>query len=671
MARITKKTQARVAREQKAFLRPPASSGGKTRDSYQNFGLNLGMGTNNALAGSTYGFNPITRNRQLLEWIHRGSWLGGMVVDLVADDMVRAGIDITCDADPKDIEGVQNDLQRMGAWDGVRDTVAWSRLYGGSIGVIMIDGQDYSTPLDPDRIGKGQFRGVYAIDRWMVDPSLNDLVAEAGPYFGMPKFYRVTSDVPGLRMKQIHYTRIIRFDGVRLPYWQRVSENLWGISVIERLYDRMVAFDSATQGASQLAYKSFIRTVKIEGLRELIAAGGDALNALVASIEFMRQFQGIEGVTLLDGKDEFIPNTGGNMTGMSEIILQLGQQISGATQIPLVRLFGQSPAGLNSTGESDLRTYYDGIAQQQTRYLLMPMTVMVRAAALSGGWKIPDDYQVVFRPLWQLSEEQKSEVANRDTTTISQAEERGLISQQTAMKELKQQSKVTGRFTNITDEEIEEASEDLPPRGEEAIAQETDAMKDRAETIGNKADDESRNDPKDMTSRDSEYRKRIRFYRAKWGAQHIPVRDALPVSEVCGLPIAIETVRGSIRRGVGENGPWESVMPADYGYIRRAPSAEGPTEWLDCFVGPVRSVDCPVHVIDGYTPLGEFDEHKVMLGFESAQDALTCYHSAYNDGRRAGAVTTMSSPELQAWYQTGDVNLPLGEKNLRLHANGA
>lgn len=659
-ARITKRTQAKVAREQKAFLRPPGSR--RTTDSFQNFAINLGMGTNNALSASTYGFNPITRNRQLLEWIHRGSWLGGMVVDVVADDMTRSGIDIVCDAAPEDVEGVQQDLIRTGTWDGVRDTVMNSRLYGGSIGVIMIDGQDPETPLDPDRIGKNQFRGVYSLDRWMVEPSLNDLVAEMGPYFGLPKFYTVTSDVPGLRMRRVHYTRVIRMEGIRLPYWQRVSENLWGISVIERLYDRMVAFDSATQGASQLAYKSFIRTIKVKGLREIIGVGGPAYQALVASIEFMRQFQGIEGVTMLDGDDEFVPHTGGNMTGMSEIILQLGQQIAGATQIPLVRLFGQSPAGLNSTGESDLRTYYDGIAQQQAKTLLVPMNVIVRAAALSGGWKIPDDYQVVFRPLWQLSEEQKSEVANRDTQTVSQAEERGLISQQTAMKELKQQSKVTGRFTNITDEEIRDASDELPPRGEEAIQQDL-----QSQGLGGEEDGDESDGARAMAVNGKSDRT---LPRGKGFKDSARVRDLLPVSEICGLPIAVECLRGTIRRGQSADGQqWSVVMPADCGYIRRAPSAEGPTEWLDCFVGPIRDRDMPAHVIDGYDPLGDFDEHKVMLGFESAKDALKCYHDAYGDGRRAGGITTMSAEQLRQWYTTGDVTRPLGTRNLRLAAN--
>ena len=56
----------------------PALAPVATLDSFINFQHKLGVGADNALSTASYGFNPITRNRNLLEWIHRGSWLGGV-----------------------------------------------------------------------------------------------------------------------------------------------------------------------------------------------------------------------------------------------------------------------------------------------------------------------------------------------------------------------------------------------------------------------------------------------------------------------------------------------------------------------------------------------------------------------------------------------------------------
>ncbi len=199
----------------------------------------------------------------------------------------------------------------------------------------------------------------------MLQPSLNDLVTELGPHFGKPRFYDTIIDAnAGLPRMRIHYSRVLRFEGVKLPYWQRISENLWGLSVIERLWDRLIAFDSVTQGTAQLVFKAYLRTYKVKGLREIIAAGGKAMAGLVKQIDMIRQFQSNEGLTLMDAEDEFEAHQF-TFAGLPDVMLQFGQQIAGAIETPLVRLFGMSPAGLNSTGESDLAIYDDTVKRKQ------------------------------------------------------------------------------------------------------------------------------------------------------------------------------------------------------------------------------------------------------------------------------------------------------------------
>jgi len=457
MSKVSIRKPARTAKAQDAALRAKYA---KTADSLLNFAANLGIGLNNQLSASTYGFNPITRVRTLLEWIHRGSWLGGVAIDVVAEDMTRAGVDIRGNVEPEDIEHLERAATSYDIWNAVCDTVKWANLYGGCLAVMLIDGQKMETPLKLETVGKGQFKGLLVLDRWMVEPSLNDLVTDMGPSLGLPRFYNVTADAPALPRMKIHYSRCLRLEGIRLPYYQRMMENLWGISVIERLYDRMVAFDSATTGAAQLCYKAYLRTYRMKGLREIIAAGGDAMNNMVAYVDFMRQQQSIEGVTLLDMEDEVAAMTQPSFSGLSDALINFGQQLSGALQIPLVRLFGQSPAGLNATGESDLRMYYDNINAKQRRNLLVPMTRIYRAMAQSEGIKLPEGFTLDFRSLWVLSDQDKATIATADSGAVNTTFNSGIISPRTALQELKQLSKTTGRFTNITKQDIDAASDE-------------------------------------------------------------------------------------------------------------------------------------------------------------------------------------------------------------------
>ena len=446
----------------------PTGLSGVTADSFVNFAFKMGVGADNPLTSSSYGFNPITRIRTQLEWIHRGSWLGGVAVDLVADDMTRGGVDLHGSLKPDEMSAIEEAAVSFGVWNSMNEAIKWARLYGGAIAVMMIDGQAMDTPLRLETVGKNQFKGLLVLDRWMVEPSLNNLVTDYGPDVGLPKFYTITGDAPALPWMKIHYSRCIRLIGVQLPYWQRVQENLWGLSVIERLYDRMVAFDSATTGAAQLVYKSYLRTYKIQGMREVIAAGGDALSGLVQYVDTMRRFQGIEGITLLDSEDDLAVTGHAAFGGLSDVLTQFGQQLSGALQIPLVRLFGQSPSGFSS-GETDMIMYYDSIKQQQEKILRVGITRIYRAIAQSEGIQLPEGFKIDFRHLKQLGEKEKSEISTATTNAISAAHESGLISSKVAMQELRQSSHITGIFTNITDEDIEAAEDDPVPEAEEAI----------------------------------------------------------------------------------------------------------------------------------------------------------------------------------------------------------
>ncbi|MDG7050732.1 MAG: DUF1073 domain-containing protein [Nitrososphaerota archaeon] len=438
----------------------------KTTDSFQNFEQNLGLGANNAMSSSSYGFNPITRNRTLLEWIYRGSWLGGVAVDVKADDMTRGGVDIIGEMEPDNVQAIEEESVNLNIFGKINEASKWGSLYGGAVAVILIDGQDVSTALREDTVKKDQFKGLLVMDRWMVQPSLENLVTDLGPHLGEPKYYRVTAMAPALVNQNIHYSRIIRFEGVKLPYWQRVMENLWGLSVLERMYDRMIAFDSATTGAAQLVYKSYLRNYKIKGLRQVVATGGDALAGLTQYVEMMRRFQGIEGMTLIDGDDEFASESHGAFGGLSDILMRFMEQCAGAIQIPLVRLFGQSPSGF-STGDTDLRNYYDEVKQLQERDLKVGVTKIYKIMALSLGLEIPKGFGINFRSLWQLSDPEKSDIASKNVDTVSRANEAGIIGNKTSLQELKQQSKITGIFTNITEEDIEAAENEPPPLPED------------------------------------------------------------------------------------------------------------------------------------------------------------------------------------------------------------
>jgi phage-related protein (TIGR01555 family) len=636
-----------------------------TLDSFQNFAMSLGMGTDNQLSASTYGFNPITRQRVLLEWIHRSSWLGGVAVDVVAEDMTRGGITIKTTMPPEEIEDLQQALVRRNVWTDTAETIKYGRLYGGAIGVIMIDGQDFETPLDPSRVADGQFKGILPLDRWQVDAQFSEghVIDELGPDIGLPKYYKVVAEAPGIPRVKIHHSRVLRSVGIKLPYWQAMQENMWGLSIYERLYDRLIAFDAATQGAAQLIGKMYTRIYQIDGLREIMAMGGKPMQGLLAQVDWMRRMQTNEGITLIDAKDNFIPHQQTVSSGITDALVQFGQQLSGALQIPLIRLFGQSPTGLNSSGESDLRTYYDNVRRCQERDLRQFLTKVVILTALSEGIPLPEKWTFDFNSLWEMTDAEKAGIASQVTDTALKGFESGVVDRGTALKEMRERGRIVGAWTNVTDQMIEEAEMEPPPASAEAKAQamEEEAMMAEA-TGGPEAGEkpESGGSTGDRAYRLSELTAgHGRAIRAMTARDALSVRDGMTMSEFQGIPVVIECEKGQKR---WPDGPF---WPSDYGYIRGTSSAEGEDEQCDIFVGPHHeSPKC--FVFSHFDDHGQFEELKVMLGYQDVSQAKSDYRKAYGRPARGG-VRGMPVKELLGFLETADVTKPLA-RNYNLDA---
>lgn len=435
-----------------------------TVDSFQNVNQRIGRGAGTPMDSASYNFSYIGRNRTILEAAYRTSWIVGKAVDAPAEDMTKAGIVLHSNMKPEDEAAVYAAYRDLLIGQEIANAIRWSRLYGGAIAVMMIDGQDMSTPLRLDTITQGKFKGLWVLDRWVAQPDMSRIIKTLGPDFGLPEYYFVGSDqAQGITdRKEIHYSRVLRFTGIPLPYYQRSQEMLWGESVVERIWDRILAFDSTTSGAAQLVFKAHLRTIRVKGYRSAVAAGGPFFEGVMAQFENMRMFQNIEGLTVLDAEDEFETHSY-NFAGIDDVLTQMGNQICGGLEIPRVRMFGESPGGLGSNGDGELRTYYDETGKKQETHLRRPTGLVLDVLCRSvTGKPPPPGFTFGFAPLWQMSDKEKAEIAKTTGEAVSGAYGQSLLTQKAGMQELKNSSRITGIFSNITDQDIAAAEDVIP-----------------------------------------------------------------------------------------------------------------------------------------------------------------------------------------------------------------
>lgn len=118
-----------------------------------------------------------------------------------------------------------------------------------------------------------------------------------------------------------------------------------------------------------------------------------------------------------------------------------------------------------------------------------------------------------------------------------------------------------------------------------------------------------------------------------------------------GYDITIEQPKGSVRRGTDADGKqWEQTMNNTYGYIRGTEGVDG--DHIDIFLSD-NPTEGNVYVVDQVNPDGSFDEHKVMYGFQSADDARAAYLSNYKEGWKGlGTITEVSKDEFKKWVNS-------------------
>ena len=423
------------------------------RDGYTNEAAFLGESSPLVTSG-TFQRSFLTQNVELLTTAYRESWLAMRIIDMPCEDMTRSWYRLATEMDEDDLRK----LKRLDAKHSVKQEIAnairWARLYGGSIAVMAIrdQGDQLDQPLDLNSIAPGDFQGLLVLDRAQgIQPSveLEDNIDD--PDFGLPMYYTVDLDVGEYQNVKVHHSRCLRFIGRELPRLETINENYWGASELEHIWDELQKRNSASANIAQLLFQANITTLKMGDFGEALALGTDDQRENVVNAMMMEnRFRTSYGLQVLSANDT-MENHQYTFSGISDVYEQFMMDICGAAEIPATKLFGRSPQGFNSTGESDLRNYYDLIAQMQERQLRPALEKLVPVMALSCWGYVPDDMEIVFEPIAAITPADRADLVNKVSDPIIKAFQAKLITRGEAIAELKNAGTEYGVWTKLSD----------------------------------------------------------------------------------------------------------------------------------------------------------------------------------------------------------------------------
>ena len=441
-----------MSRRKKANKNPPVP----TRDAYSNPLFRLGYGSQSPLEATEYPLTRMTGNYALLNSLYRENWIIQNVVEIIPSDMTSRWFTVTGSLTPRQTDRLNRAQRVTGLREKVNEGLRWGRLYGGAAGLILIRGQEgvLDRPLDLETILPGTFAGLHILDRWcgvMPEPGLvTDLT---DPDFGLPEYYDIQAG-EGRIAARIHHSRMIRFTGRELPCLERLAELYWGASEVESLYREVVQYDNTTANMAALTFRANVDTMEVANLEQLFSVtSGEAQRRFWATVQAQSTLKSNFGMQLVNRGDK-ITNTQYTFTGLSDVHESMCLSLSGASRIPMTKLFGRSPAGMNATGENDLRNYFDYIDTLRESKLAPILRRLLPILAMSELGAVPKDLDISFPPLWTPKATEVAEIAKNKAEAIIAVFQAGLLRADTAQRELKKLSAETDLFDSISDEEI-------------------------------------------------------------------------------------------------------------------------------------------------------------------------------------------------------------------------
>ena len=425
-------------------------------DAFSNPGARTGFGQQNLVNTTEYPLTRLTQDWQTLTSLYRSSWIVQRVCSVIPEDAMTSLRMEAPDLDNDEIATLDDCLNITKVRRRIIEAMKWARLYGGAAAIIMTDGEDgdMSQPLNPKKLLPGSFRGLFVVDRWSgIYPSLELVTNKGNPDFGLPRYYEVR-DENGVVQYKVHHSRVLRFVGTEMPYYEAMAEQWWGISAVEPMFDDLVRRDNVTHNIANLTFKACLSVYGIENLDQIFAsASAQAQRAMYSRIEAMSILESNMGIRLINKGDE-VQQLQYGFSGLPEILDGAMLDVSGSTAIPATRLFGRSPAGMNSTGESDEKNYHATLEQQRSSQIMPALEKLAPVICMSSLGRIPDGIKFKLPPLAEMSPSEKADIVDKQSAYLERLFQAGVLPADSLLKGVRNAQTDVGITTTITDEDV-------------------------------------------------------------------------------------------------------------------------------------------------------------------------------------------------------------------------
>lgn len=381
-----------------------AGAGG--RGGYANPVTGAGGGRDKSHQGYFY---PSWFTPQYLETLYLESGAVRKFIDIPVDDLFVRWRTFTAD-DPDTPALMEQGERETNLVVSLGNAMKAGRLYGTGMLVPMTREAPLNTPLNVDAVRPGDLTHFLVFHRYQCHSAIMDY-DPFSPGYGRPLYYRFSLRHGG--SLDVHPSRVLRFDGISplTPNGFASYQQDWGLTALHGVLTSIMQAAGASSDITQMVTEANLKVMKIHRLETLVGDqpenDPDAL-PLKARHEMNLSNIGAFNMLYIDKEDDFL-RIATAFTGLPELLDRYERQMARDADIPATRFSGQSPIGMNATGESDMVNYAMRVAEQQKRDLTTPLVTL--DAILSRHLGLPEPPPYRFVSLLDLSERAQADTA--------------------------------------------------------------------------------------------------------------------------------------------------------------------------------------------------------------------------------------------------------------------
>lgn len=347
------------------------------------------------------------------------------IVSIFPREALRQGFVVKC-ASPEWSSRLQKVCQRIKLGQKLFDVSTWGRLYGGALlWPVADDGRPINYPLGRvkslshlevfDRryafpwsfFGAGGFPDMAHPRSYALYPLSGQIEAGEHTYTNRNNIF-------------VHESRVIRFGGAHTDELTKRNNAGWDLSIIQALQEPIKHFHETFSSSRLMMADASQSVFKLKGL--FAALAGTERNAFIARAQLMDMTRSIARAVFLDADmGETFEKVATSFAGVADNLAMACKRLSAATDIPVAILMGETPSGLQATGQLDIRIFYDRVQSEREQIYEPAILRVLKMIAQAEGYE--GDLSITWPSLWQMSPLEEAQVqktvAERDQIYIA------------------------------------------------------------------------------------------------------------------------------------------------------------------------------------------------------------------------------------------------------------